>query len=103
MGDTLAQRVARRRAELNMGANELARAIGKSHSFMVQLQNGSGRPSEDTLRVILRVLDVPRDQHDEWFASAGIVPQVVLDALIAHPETWVRVRTMLAESERERS
>lgn len=80
-----------------MGANELARAIGKSHGFMVQLQNGSARPSEDTLRVILRVLDVPRADHDAWFASAGIVPQVMLDALIAHPETWVRVRLMLAE------
>lgn len=60
MPDTLAQRIVRRRAELNLGANELARAIGKSHGFMVQLQNGGARPSEDTLRVILRVLDVPR-------------------------------------------
>lgn len=95
MADTLAQRIVRRRNELGMGSNELARVIGKSHGFMTQLNNGDGRPSEDTLRAILRSLDVPRAEHDAWFASAGVIPQAMVDALLAHPEAWARVRAML--------
>jgi transcriptional regulator with XRE-family HTH domain len=87
--------MALRRAELHMSLRTLASKVKRSPSHISNVENGKQPPSEALLRSILGALDVPRGDHDAWFASAGIVPKMMVDALLAHPEAWLRLRAIL--------
>lgn len=78
-----------------MSLRTLASRVKRSPSHISNVENGKQQPSEALLRSILGVLDVPQRDHDTWFASAGIVPKMMVDALLAHPEAWLRLRAIL--------
>lgn len=69
--ESLGAHIRARRAEINLGVRDLARATGLSATFISKLEHGRANPTLDTLRVIANALNTPlfrllagADEHD---------------------------------------
>jgi len=85
--------LAARRAR-GLSLRDLATACASSPAHISLVERGSGA-SEDLLARICDALRVPATERDTWFAAAGVLPQEIVDALLARPEAWERVREVL--------
>lgn len=95
--ETLGTRMRRQRANLGgFSLRKLARICDLSPAHISNLENDKQPPGEETLEGILDALEVEPGLYDEWFASAGIVPHTIMEAMVAHPEAWGEVRRALA-------
>jgi transcriptional regulator with XRE-family HTH domain len=66
--ETLGGRVRRARVEAGLGLRELARRLGKTPSYLSDIENDRRVPSEEVLRALSRELPV---EFDELMGLAG--------------------------------
>lgn len=87
--------LAARRAR-GLSQDDLARlAEAVSLRYVSDIECGRRAPSEDLLTRICDALRVPATERAHWYAAAGVLPQEIVEALLARPEAWERVREVL--------
>jgi transcriptional regulator with XRE-family HTH domain len=86
--------LAARRAH-GLSLRDLATACASSPAHTSDVECGRRAPSEELLARICTALRVPVTERDHWYAAAGVLPQGLVDALLARPERWAAVREVL--------
>ena len=74
---------------------DFAAAVPLSPAHASDVECGRRVPSEDLLVRMMTALRVPATERDHWYAAAGVLPAALLDAMLARPGEWERVREVL--------
>lgn len=82
------------REAAGLSLRQLAKRVGRSASYLCDLELGRRVPSEALMRALLRALS-NEALSDLWMARVGIVPEELTALLLAHPERWHDVRALL--------
>lgn len=82
------------RHSLRWPQTDLAGSVGCTTSHVSAMERGK-RPTPAMLGRICDALRVPATERDHWYAAAGVLPQALVDALLARPERWAAVREVL--------
>jgi len=85
--------LAARRA-LRWSQTDLAVSVGCATSHVSAMERGK-RPTQRMVARICDALRVPATERAHWYAAAGVLPQALVEALLARPEAWERVREVL--------
>lgn len=92
----LGRLVRKRREAAGRSLRDLARYLGVSATQLSDVETGRRRPSDHLLGCIMLALDVTSEQErDTWNAAAGVLPETLVETLLAHPERWGDVRALL--------
>ncbi len=94
----LGAEVRQRRESFDVSLRSLAAVLGMSPGYVSDIENGRRAPSPETLFAIadeLRVTD--EATRLRWSAFCGRLPNTLIRALLAHPERWGDVLTMLTK------
>lgn len=68
---SLGARIKTLRKEKGVSLSAVGKAIGISHNFLSEVENGKKEPSSDTLRAIAKYFEI---DEDELFNAGGKVP-----------------------------
>ena len=99
VGDAIRGRLGRNHG----AASSLARSCGVTPACISDVLNGHKAASPQLLARIVSALDVDRELSDVWHAIVGHVAPDLVTALVAHPERWEAVRSMMSEMDRDDS
>ena len=84
-----------RREALGLSLRDLARESGLSPAWVSNIELGRRGVPEATVYLLLDTLHVSPESHAAWYAAAGVLPESLTEALLAHPERWGAVREVL--------
>jgi len=89
--ETFGDRVRTARARKHLTLRDAAEQIGRSASFLSDIEHGRRMPSEDVLQDLARLLDL---DPDDLMASSGRLPTEVAEYLKTTPDAARLFRTL---------
>ena len=85
-GQTFGQALRALRMEKNVTLRDMARRVDLTPTYLSQVeQDKFSPPTEDRIKQMGQILDLPQEQVDQLVAMAGRVPQDLHDVLDEHP------------------
>jgi HTH-type transcriptional regulator, competence development regulator len=85
-GQTFGQALRALRMEKNVTLRDMARRLDLTPTYLSQVeQDKFSPPTEDRIKQMGQILDLPQEQVDQLVAMAGRVPQDLHDVLDEHP------------------
>ena len=85
-GQTFGQALRALRMERNVTLRDMARRLDLTPTYLSQVeQDKFSPPTEDRIKQMGQILDLPQEQVDQLVAMAGRVPQDLHDVLDEHP------------------
>jgi transcriptional regulator with XRE-family HTH domain len=85
-GQTFGQALRALRMEKNVTLRDMARRLDLTPTYLSQVEQGKfSPPTEDRIKQMGQILDLPQEQVDQLVALAGRVPRDLHDVLDEHP------------------